>query len=126
MTGPGRRWWLALIAAALAWPAAPAFAHAELRRSVPEPGAVLRGPPERIELHFSERVQVTALRLHRAGGREVPLPGRRGIREAQSDAVELPPLEHGEYRIEWRALSGDGHAIGGSIGFRVAAPPAAR
>jgi methionine-rich copper-binding protein CopC len=126
MRRPGRRLVL-LAAAALAWPATGALAHSELTRSVPAPGAVLERPPGRIELHFTERVQVTALRLHRAAtGREVPLPGRRSIREAQSEAVELPPLDPGEYRVEWRALSGDGHTIGGSIGFRVAAPPAAR
>jgi methionine-rich copper-binding protein CopC len=98
--------------------ALPAAAHSELRRSVPAAGAVLDRAPESIELHFNERVQLTALRLHRAGGEEVTLP-RRVIREARSETIPLPPLEAGEYRAEWRIISADGHAVGGVIAFRV-------
>lgn len=102
-------------AAAVAWPAA---AHSELRRSVPAAGAVLEHAPERIELHFNERVQLTALRLRRIGGAEVPLP-RRTIREATSESIALPPLPPGDYRAEWRIISADGHPVGGVIPFRI-------
>lgn len=98
--------------------ATPAAAHSELRRSVPAANAVLDAPPERIELHFNERVQLTALRLHRMGGEEVALP-RRAIREARSEIIALPPLPSGDYRAEWRIISADGHAVGGVIPFRI-------
>jgi methionine-rich copper-binding protein CopC len=99
----------------------PAAAHSELRRSVPAAGAVLDRAPERIELHFNERVRLTALRLHRADGEEIPLP-RREIREARSEIIPLPPLSPGDYRAEWRIISADGHPVGGVIPFRVAEP----
>jgi methionine-rich copper-binding protein CopC len=108
---------LAFIAAA----ASPAAAHSELRRSIPISGAVLDRAPERIELHFNERVQLTALRLRRAGGEEVGLP-RRAIREATYEIIPLPPLGPGDYRADWRIISADGHAVGGVIPFRVEAP----
>lgn len=115
----GRR--LALLAfVATAW-VPPAQAHSELRRSVPAPGAVLDRAPERIELHFSERVQLTALRLRRADGTEIALP-RRPIRPERSEIIALPPLESGEYHAEWRIISADGHPVGGVIPFRVAGP----
>ncbi len=95
-----------------------ARAHSELRRSVPAPGAVLDRAPERIELHFSERVQLTALRLYRADGTEIPLP-RRPIRPERMEVIALPPLEPGAYRAEWRIISADGHPVGGVIPFRV-------
>lgn len=101
--------------------AAPARAHSELRRSVPAAGAVLRASPERIELHFNERVQLTALRLFGPGNAEVMLP-RRPIREAATEAIALPPLPPGAYRAEWRIISADGHPVGGSISFRVEPP----
>jgi methionine-rich copper-binding protein CopC len=82
---------------------------------------VLDRAPERIELHFNERVQLTALRLRRAGGEEVGLP-RRAIREATYEIIPLPPLAPGEYRADWRIISADGHAVGGVIPFRVEAP----
>lgn len=110
-----RRAVLALPGLALA---APTLAHSELRRSVPASGAVLDRAPERIELQFNERVQLTALRLRRVGGEEVALP-RRSIREAASETVVLPPLPPGEYRAEWRIISADGHPAGGVIAFRV-------
>jgi methionine-rich copper-binding protein CopC len=111
-----RRRALLVVPAAMA--ALPAAAHSELRRSSPAAGAVLEGPPERIELHFNERVQLTALRLRHAEGAEIPLP-RRPIRAATSEAVALPPLPPGDYRAEWRIISADGHPAGGVIAFRI-------
>ena len=110
-----------LLSVALLAAAVPAWAHSELRRSVPAASAVLDQPPDRIELYFSERVQLTALRLHRVGGDEIMLP-RRSIREATSETIALPPLTPGEYRAEWRIISADGHPVGGVIPFRIGAP----
>ena len=112
---------LALLGLAATPLALPAAAHSELRRSVPAAGAVLDRAPERIELHFSERVQLTALRLRRADSVEIPLP-RRPIRPERTEIIALPPLEPGEYRAEWRIISADGHPVGGVIPFRVGGP----
>lgn len=118
----GRRALLLVLLAAIA-SAGPssALAHSELRRSSPASGAVLGRSPERVELVFGERVQLTALRLFRVGGEEIPLP-RRAIREADSETIPLPPIAAGAYRIEWRIISADGHPVGGTITFRVDAP----
>jgi len=110
-----------LLFAALLAVAVPAWAHSELRRSVPAASAVLDQAPDRIELYFNERVQLTALRLHRVGGDEIPLPRRR-IREATSETIALPSLVPGEYRAEWRIISADGHPAGGVIPFRIEPP----
>jgi methionine-rich copper-binding protein CopC len=99
----------------------PAAAHSELRRSAPAAGAVLMHAPEQIELHFNERVQLTALRLYREGGEEVSLP-RRAIRTANMEIIAMPPLPPGAYRAEWRIISADGHPAGGVIPFRIEAP----
>jgi methionine-rich copper-binding protein CopC len=121
-TGPGRRAVLTMgLLLAMFGRAGSARAHSELRRSVPAPGAVLAQAPERIELVFNERVQLTALRLHRSGGEEIALP-RRTIRAADSETIALPPLAAGDYRVEWRIISADGHPAGGAIPFRILAP----
>jgi methionine-rich copper-binding protein CopC len=98
-----------------------AAAHSELRRSVPAADAVLMHAPEQIELHFNERVQLTALRLYRDGSEEISLP-RRAIRNATTEIIALPPLPSGAYRAEWRIISADGHPAGGVIPFRIEAP----
>jgi methionine-rich copper-binding protein CopC len=98
-----------------------AAAHSELRISIPATGAVLMQAPEQIELHFNERVQLTALRLYRVGGEEIILP-RRSIRAASNEVIPLPVLSPGAYRAEWRIISADGHPAGGVISFRIEAP----
>lgn len=114
-----RRCALRLVVLVMAIP--PAAAHSELRQSIPAAGAVLMQSPEKIELHFNERVQLTALRLYRVGGEEIVLP-RRGIRAATNEVIPLPILSPGAYRAEWRIISADGHPTGGVISFRVEAP----
>jgi methionine-rich copper-binding protein CopC len=100
--------------------ATPAHAHSELRSSVPVAGEQLECAPDQIDLHFYDGVQLTALRLYRVDGDEIVLP-RRSIREAKSETIELPLLEPGEFRAEWRIISSDGHPAGGVIPFSVSA-----
>ncbi len=116
---PMRRSALLLVVLVLAIP--PAAAHSELRQSIPAAGAVLTQSPEKIELHFNERVQLTALRLYRIGGEEIILP-RRSIRAATHEVIPLPILSPGAYRAEWRIISADGHPAGGVISFLLEAP----
>ena len=111
----------ALLLLPLLFASLPAAAHSELRRSVPAAGAVLMQAPEQMELHFNERVQLTALRLFRDGSEEISLP-RRAIRSATTEIIALPPLTPGAYRAEWRIISADGHPVGGVIPFRIEAP----
>ena len=96
----------------------PAAAQSELRASVPADDAVLACPPAAIELQFNETVQLTALRLYRADGAEIALP-RRPIQESRREIIDLPALEPGGFRAEWRIISADGHAVGGAIDFQV-------
>jgi len=98
--------------------ASSAAAHSELLGSVPAAGGVLDCAPAHIELRFNEGVQLTALRLHRLDGAEIELP-RRSISEATLETIDLPPLEPGEFRAEWRIISPDGHDVGGAIPFSI-------
>lgn len=112
---------MALAAALLA---APAQAHSELRSTEPPAGARLSHPPAELVLRFNESVQVTSLRLHDAQGRALPLrrEGSAAQPAREARAAPLAPLPPGEFRVEWRAISADGHAIGGALRFRVEGP----
>jgi methionine-rich copper-binding protein CopC len=96
----------------------PVLAHSELRRSDPRDGAQLASPPAAIELVFNEKVQVTAVRLYADDGKEIIME-RSPIAERTSERRNLPALQPGAYRIEWRAISADGHPVGGAIRFRI-------
>ncbi len=108
----------ALIGLALAHPAA---AHSDVHHSEPADGAVLRTPPSTILLTFMAPVQVTALRLVDQAGRERQLrrDGARNAAVVEVRAAVQGALPPGDYRVEWRGASPDGHAGGGTVRFRV-------
>jgi copper transport protein len=104
--------------------AAPAVAHSLLLGSDPGEGTVLRAAPGQVTLRFNEPVQLTALRLFAADTTEWPLRRMRDMTarpEHRADiARELTP---GAWRAVWRAISADGHEIGGTLRFRLETPP---
>lgn len=95
-----------------------ALAHSELRSSTPAEGARLAAPPAEFLLRFNEPVQVTALRLLDAGGQALPLqrPSEATPRREER-ATPAAPMPPGAYRLEWRAISADGHPIRGTLRF---------
>lgn len=101
-----------------------AAAHSVLQGSEPVEGAALSAAPEAIALRFNEPVQLTALRLFAADGTEWPLRRPRDLapRPEHRAAIgrELTP---GAWRTVWRAISADGHEIGGTLRFRLEARP---
>jgi methionine-rich copper-binding protein CopC len=103
--------------------AAPVLAHSELRSSSPANGQRFDAGPGRIELRFTEKVQVTAVRLFDAAGKELALDRDRSLAERSIYEAPTPQLAPGSYRIEWRAISADGHPVGGAIRFRVGDAP---
>jgi methionine-rich copper-binding protein CopC len=103
----------------LALAATPALAHSELRRSTPANGARLAAPPERIELTFNEPAQVTTLRLRGPDGAEIRLPEPLTLRATPVETARLPALGPGPHQLDWRAISADGHPVGGTIRFTI-------
>jgi methionine-rich copper-binding protein CopC len=100
-----------------------AAAHSELRGSEPAEGARLAAPPTALVLRFNEPVQVTTLRLLDANGAPVAL--RRGTEPRPAPlarAEPAAPLPPGAWRLEWRAISADGHPIRGVLRFTVLPP----
>jgi methionine-rich copper-binding protein CopC len=111
-----------LLLLALLWPGF-AAAHSELRGSLPADGARLSTAPAELILRFNEPVQVTFLRLLDAGDQPIALrraPDATPRREERAvPAAALPP---GALRLEWRAISADGHPIRGTLRFTLEAP----
>lgn len=112
-----------LLAAAVLAPLLPglASAHAMLHGSNPADGAVLNASPQAIELTFMEECRVTMVRLLDNAGRERPLT--RPAAATVADRFSVPvgqALPAGNYRLEWRAVGGDGHPMSGTVRFAVA------
>lgn len=115
----------------LACPAA-ALAHARLIRSMPASQARMATPPDRVELWFSELLEDGFNSV------EVVPVGELAVKPRNHPAYGIPALdrldrthlvlalEHlgsGEYAVEWRVLSRDGHSSTGRFTFSVQAVP---
>lgn len=104
----------------LAAPLAPqARAHSELRASEPANGARLSASPEAIVLRFNEGVQVTSVSLRDEAGRETRLALPRDTTPRAVERLAAPALAPGAWRLEWRAISADGHPVRGTVRFTI-------
>ena len=101
-------------------------AHAELESSNPDAGSVLSVMPESISLTFGEALitlggeKVNTIALSDPAGRDIPLSP--SVVEKATLSTEIADLANttfapGEYEINYRVVSADGHPISGSISF---------
>jgi len=105
-----------------------ALAHARLVRSTPANQARLAAPPERVELWFSELLEDGFNSVEVVRAAEVTAKPRtnlaRGAPAVDRDdrtrmTVPVQELGPGDYAVEWRVLSRDGHSAAGRFTFRV-------
>lgn len=102
--------------------ASPAFAHAAIVSSDPEPGAVLSAVPGVVTLEFTEPLNQdlsTASVTAPDGGRS---DGR--VQSTDRITISLSTNAPGVYRVEWKTVSIlDGHPLAGSFAFGVGVSP---
>lgn len=111
------------VLAALVWLAcalgsAGAWAHASLIGSDPADGAIVEQAPEILVLRFNEPVSPLVLRLV-APDRSVRELGDAALRGNDLTIPTPPGLDPGTYLLSWRAVSQDGHPVGGSLAFSI-------
>jgi len=107
-----------------------AFAHARLLRSTPERGAELTAPPAEIALWFNELLDAGFHAIEVFPAAELARKPRRNLatekpvvnpRDRTQLRTALGPLPPGDYVVEWRVLSRDGHSAPGRFTFRILA-----
>ncbi|SDD75660.1 copper resistance CopC family protein [Actinokineospora iranica] len=123
-----RRLSLALVLAVLALVAgaSPALAHTRLISSTPAEGALVTAAPEAIKLTFTDPMQAKLSTVTVSG----PSGARWGLGEitAQDGTLTVPVQTTGpagDYVVEYRVLSGDGHPVKGAVRFTYTPPPVA-
>jgi copper transport protein len=115
-----------LVAIFMVLDAAPAAAHAIVKRTEPGIDQVVAAAPSRVLMEFNEPVEISfgSIRVFDAHGRRVD-DGETRYVEGADDAVEVPldpELPRGTYTVAWRIVSADGHPIGEAFVFHVGAP----
>ncbi|MFG2789170.1 copper resistance CopC/CopD family protein [Streptomyces sp. NPDC048419] len=108
--------------------AGPASAHAALKGTDPDDGAVLRSAPRHLTLTFTESVGLLddSFRVLDPQNRRVRI-GAAQHAQGRSDtaSVSLPAkLAEGTYVVAWRVVSADSHPVGGAFTFSVGKPSA--
>jgi methionine-rich copper-binding protein CopC len=107
---------------------APAAAHAQLLRMRPADGAELAAGPVEIDLWFSELLDVgfNSILVFPAAQLGTPQPENHASGPARVDSADRTHLQcpvdtigPGDWFVQWRVLSRDGHAARGRIAFRV-------
>ena len=119
--------WVVVVGAALlaSQPGPDASAHAALARSVPASNDFLRRSPPRIQLDFTEPVQLssTTVRLLDGSARPLALGPASSSNGDTTLTADVPGLEPGFYNVVWGNTSKvDGHAYQGSFPFTILNP----
>lgn len=96
---------------------APAYAHADLVRSVPANGSAVATAPSSIRLTFSEPVTLDTSRILDASGAEVA--SRAILAGSILTITPTVPLNRGITTVTFTITSDDGHQVEGAIAFVV-------
>lgn len=98
---------------------AAAHAHSDVGMTKPENGAVLEEMPRYIVLTFAKRIRLTRVWMTHLDNPRVDLDLGGQTEFLKKFEVPVPDKGAGLYRIEWRGLSIDGHAMSGDLSFQV-------
>ena len=99
-----------------------AMAHSPLKSTSPENNAELTVVPEGIKMTFGKPARITKVMLiHTAGENSHADKLKLPSKQFETSFDLLPKFRgEGSYKVNWRALSKDGHALKGSFSFTVA------
>jgi methionine-rich copper-binding protein CopC len=113
-----RRCWMIVTLLGIA-AASAAHGHASLERASPLAGSTVSDAPKEIVLTFSEKLEPAFSRIivTDAGGAQVS--DSKAQVDGNSMRVGLKSLAPGSYKVSWRAVSVDTHAMQGSFVFQI-------
>ena len=93
------------------------FAHSPIQRTAPENGTVVAELPAVISLDFANDIRLTRVIIIHQDHSPIQLELEEQIGFARSFTIPLHYMGEGVYRIEWRGLGVDGHAMRGDFSF---------
>lgn len=106
------------LGACLAFAPVEASAHSKSEVTTPADGTTVTSV-DTIEIRFDAPMRVTAISLAGDSG-DIDLERETGMEPTEAFlAHPSGALEPGEYRVEWRGLSADGHPMQGAFSFTV-------
>ncbi|SEN29252.1 copper resistance CopC family protein [Nitrosomonas marina] len=98
------------------------WAHASLVKSDPPRRASLSESPAQVQLWFNEEIEAAyaSVQVLDADEKNVAVAEPEAVPDdAKSVVLDLPALNPGSYKVQFRVLSIDGHVVESSYGFRI-------
>lgn len=111
-----------LLLASLMGACALAQAHAKLADSLPKAGSQLEVSPSVIRLQFSAPLEAAFSKIRLLNARDADIALTELARDSahpDTMAATPPVLPSGSYRVEWSAVTHDGHKTKGEFAFAV-------
>ena len=105
--------------------AGPAWAHNALISTTPGDGKTVRTPPSSVVLTFTEPAIRFGTRVLVTGPDGSATDGDPQLVDTAVEQDLKAELPAGEYTVEWRVASADGHPISGTFSFTVRTPTVA-
>ena len=97
---------------------AEAIAHSKLRQSLPEKGSVLTQLPETLVLEYGNEIRLTKVDLENWKG-EIVKVVKSPTELKKSFEFPIKLEAKGIYKVTWRGLGIDGHAMKGHYSFEI-------
>ena len=96
-----------------------ASAHTDLASSAPANGAVINQAPEKLELHFTEAVQLLKFSMTDGKNSAVAVEFKPSAEKVNHFEIALPTLKEDRYTASWSAMGSDGHLVEKAFAFTV-------
>ena len=95
------------------------WAHSKQETTTPANNAVLYEAPSELVLQFDKPMRITKLALTDQAGKEYKVQRTDQMKHVLKLVAQLDPVPNGEYQVDWRGLSEDGHPMKGTFSFTV-------
>ena len=95
------------------------WAHSKQEITVPANNAVLTEAPAELVLKFDKPMRITKLALTDQTGTDYEVQRTDQMKHVLKLVAQLDPVPNGEYQVDWRGLSEDGHPMKGTFSFTV-------
>ncbi len=96
-----------------------AFGHSRVDTTTPENGALIGEVPVDISFNFAGDIRLTRVDMTHEDHPPVTLDLGKQISFERVFTLPMQGMGEGTYRIEWRGLGKDGHAMQGDFMFTV-------
>ncbi|PLS22379.1 copper resistance CopC family protein [Neptunicoccus cionae] len=110
----------AILSAGLVMGAGAALAHGKGMMTMPGNGQTVGTDTKVMHLMFKEPMQITTVTMKSPDGKTYKISGPAANKAVKTWEGKLPKLAPGNYKIDWRGMSPDGHPMNGDFAFKVA------